>query len=221
MISLEKIEKEDLACLPYGLFPGTIKLVDNAFVARAVFKEIESTCKIVGFDTETRPNFQRGKMHRVSLLQICDGERAWLIRLTIVGLIPEIQHLFANPDIVKVGLSVSDDIRALRGRGELEPVNVVDVQDEAKRLGIPDISLAKLAARTMGIRISKRQRVTNWAASSLTVAQQNYAATDAWVTLRIYEQLKNGIVMLPHMEDIVRRRLEGQVPQLLLDKEPE
>ncbi len=211
LISLEKIEKDDLANLPYGLFPGTITMVDNAFVARAVFKEIESTCKIVGFDTETRPNFQRGKMHRVSLLQICDGERAWLIRLTIVGLIPEIQQLFANPDIVKVGLSVSDDIRALRGRGDLNPVNVVDVQDEAKKLGIPDISLAKLAARTMGIRISKRQRVTNWAASSLTIAQQNYAATDAWVTLRIYEELKKGVVMLPQIEEIVRRRLESQV----------
>lgn len=221
MLSLEKIEKEDLACLPYGLFPGTIKLVDNSYVARAVFKEIESTCKIVGFDTETRPNFQRGKMHRVSLLQICDGERAWLIRLTVVGLIPEIQHLFANPNIIKVGLSVSDDIRALRGRGELDPVNVVDVQDVAKQLNIPDISLAKLAARTLGIRISKRQRVTNWAASSLTVAQQNYAATDAWVTLRIYEELKNGVVMIPQMEEIVRRRLDCQASQILSENESE
>lgn len=204
--------------LPYGLFPGTIKLVDNSFVARAVFKEIESTCKIVGFDTETRPNFQRGKMHRVSLLQICDGERAWLIRLNVVGLITEIQQLFANPNIIKVGLSVSDDIRALRGRGELNPVNVVDVQEEAKMLGIPDISLAKLAARTMGIRISKRQRVTNWAASTLTTAQQNYAATDAWVTLRIYQELKKGVIMLPQIQDIVRSRLESQVSQPIIEQ---
>ncbi|MCQ2201503.1 MAG: 3'-5' exonuclease domain-containing protein 2 [Bacteroidales bacterium] len=213
MVSLEKIEKEDLVDLPYGLFPGTIKLVDNAFVARAVFKEIESTCKVVGFDTETRPNFQRGKMHRVSLLQICDGERAWLIRLTVIGLIPEIQSFFANPDIMKVGLSISDDIRALRGRGEIEPVNVVDVQDVVKSMNIPDISLAKLAARTLGIRISKRQRVTNWAASSLSVAQQNYAATDAWVTLRIYEELQKGVVMIPQLQEIVKRRLANQAEE--------
>ena len=36
---------------------------------------------------------------------------------------------------------------------------------------------------------AKAQRLSNWEAATLTDKQQLYAATDAWVCTRIYEQL--------------------------------
>ena len=41
----------------------------------------------------------------------------------------------------------------------------------------------------LGKRVSKAQRLSNWEAATLTDKQQLYAATDAWVCTRIYEQL--------------------------------
>jgi len=41
----------------------------------------------------------------------------------------------------------------------------------------------------LGYRISKAQRVTNWEAPDLTEAQLIYAATDAWISHRIFESL--------------------------------
>ena len=41
----------------------------------------------------------------------------------------------------------------------------------------------------LGQRVSKAQRLSNWEAATLTDKQQLYAATDAWVCTRIYEQL--------------------------------
>ena len=203
----EKIEKFDIEALPIGGFDGPIAVTDDISVAHDMMTEIVNMCKVVGFDTETRPNFQRGEHHKVALLQVCDGNKAWLFRLCNIGLTPEIQSFFANPNILKVGLSLGDDIRALRQRGYIEPQNIIDVQNVAKEYGIPDASLAKLAARTLGIKISKRQRVSNWAAPTLTSAQIHYAATDAWVTLQIYNELKQGNLMLPHIENLVRLRL--------------
>ncbi|WP_425504934.1 3'-5' exonuclease family protein [Puniceicoccus vermicola] len=39
------------------------------------------------------------------------------------------------------------------------------------------------------LRISKAARVSNWEQNPLTKKQINYTATDAWVSLRIYEEL--------------------------------
>ena len=39
------------------------------------------------------------------------------------------------------------------------------------------------------MKISKTQRLTNWETDKLTDAQQRYAATDAWATLLLHQQL--------------------------------
>jgi ribonuclease D len=38
--------------------------------------------------------------------------------------------------------------------------------------------------------ISKRQQVSNWEKEDLTPAQQRYAATDAWTSLKIHDTLR-------------------------------
>ena len=52
-----------------------------------------------------------------------------------------------------------------------------------------ELSLRKMAAITLQIKISKAQRLSNWEAANLTPAQQLYAATDAWVSREIYVRL--------------------------------
>ncbi|MEI3420791.1 MAG: hypothetical protein V8R91_06925 [Butyricimonas faecihominis] len=42
------------------------------------------------------------------------------------------------------------------------------------------------------VKISKRQRTSNWEAPRLTPAQLHYAATDAWGALKMYKALKSG-----------------------------
>ena len=40
------------------------------------------------------------------------------------------------------------------------------------------------------VRISKRQRTSNWELPQLTEQQIRYASTDAWGALRMYNELK-------------------------------
>jgi ribonuclease D len=65
----------------------------------------------------------------------------------------------------------------------------VDLQHEAIRWGIQEKSLRKLSAIVLGERVSKAQRLSNWDAEQLTLQQQEYAATDAWVCPRILNHL--------------------------------
>jgi ribonuclease D len=50
--------------------------------------------------------------------------------------------------------------------------------------------VAKLSGIVLGFRISKNQQLSNWDAGKLNEAQKEYAATDAWVCLKIYQELQ-------------------------------
>ena len=57
-----------------------------------------------------------------------------------------------------------------------------------KELGIEDLSLAKLYANLFGMKISKREQLSNWEADVLSEKQKRYAATDAWACINLYEE---------------------------------
>ena len=161
-------------------------------------REIEQI-KILGFDTETRPSFKKGQRHKVSLLQLADDRSAWLFRLNMIGLPPELAAMLADPDIIKIGVAIHDDIKALRNLRPFEPGGFVDLQTVVADHGIKQLGLKKLSAIVLGFSISKSQQVSNWEAPALTEPQQLYAATDAWVCRRIYcAQRKDKLTKSKH-----------------------
>jgi ribonuclease D len=70
-----------------------------------------------------------------------------------------------------------------------EEGNWIELQDYVGRFGIEDRSLQKIFANLFGKKISKAQRLSNWEAESLSDSQINYAATDAWACVEIYNCL--------------------------------
>jgi len=77
----------------------------------------------------------------------------------------------------------------LKERESFTPASFVDLQDFVVKYGIKEKSFSKLMAIIFRVKISKRQRVTNWEALQLTPQQVKYAATDAWGALRMYDEL--------------------------------
>jgi ribonuclease D len=95
---------------------------------------------------------------------------------------------------MKIGVAISGDFKELQQLKKFKPSNFIDLQSYVKKFEIENISLKKMAAIVLGRKISKKQQRSNWAAEELTEAQIIYAATDAWVTLLIFEELcKNKI----------------------------
>ncbi|MCM1066006.1 MAG: 3'-5' exonuclease domain-containing protein 2 [Muribaculaceae bacterium] len=185
------ISKEQLAELPVVEYPAEITVVDSAAVAHAALRVL-SREKVVGFDTETRPSFHKGRTHKVALMQLSTADRCFLFRLNKIGICAELKAFLENPDCLKIGLSVHDDFTVLRRSGEINPQGFIDLQDMVKHYEISDISLQKIYAIIFGQRISKGQRLTNWEADTLTDAQQAYAALDAWACLNIYSYLREN-----------------------------
>ncbi|MGC9331132.1 MAG: 3'-5' exonuclease [Bacteroidales bacterium] len=191
---IEDIEKNKIRKLPQITFPGEIIVVDNDSSECEAFEHL-SGYDALGFDTETKPTFKKGiaNQNKVALLQLCSEQKAYLFRLTSRPLSKEIISILASEYIVKAGAAVHDDIKALREMHDFQAAGFVDIQDMAEDAGLKVKSLRKLTAMLFHMRLSKSQRLTNWEAMKLSKPQIIYAATDAWISLKIYKALKSAL----------------------------
>ena len=143
---------------------------------------------MLGFDTETRPSFTKGRINQVALLQLSTDTDAFLFRLCKIGIPKSLLSLLADPNILKVGAALKNDIDVLKRSAKIRPCGFIDLQDVAQEYEIKNLGLCKLAGIVLGVRISKSQQLSNWENNILTEAQQRYAATDAWMCYMIYEK---------------------------------
>ena len=182
-----KYDKTQIGSLPRIVFPGRkIVIISESDARKAVDYLLQQD--LLGFDTETRPVFTKGRTNKVALLQVSTHDTCFLFRLNRIGLCAPIIDLLESTKVKKIGLSWHDDLLQLHKRGEFSPGGFIDLQDHMNELGIKDMSLAKLYANFFGYRISKREQLSNWEADVLSEKQQNYAATDASACIMLYEE---------------------------------
>ena len=183
-----RFDKKAITELPQVLFPGRIiTIINESDADKAV--DYLLTCDILGVDTETRPTFKKGQQHKVALLQVATHDTCFLFRLSDIGLPKSVIHLLEDKQIPKVGLSWHDDLLSLSKREKFTPGYFIDLQNLVGTLGIKDLSLQKIYANLFHQKISKRQRLTNWEADVLNEKQKQYAATDAWTCINLYEEI--------------------------------
>ncbi|MBQ5576368.1 MAG: hypothetical protein IIT37_10025, partial [Bacteroidales bacterium] len=183
------ISKEDLNELPLKAFEGTIEVIDSPGKVAACVQYL-SRQSVLGFDTETKPCFSRGSKNKVALLQLSTEERAYLIRTCNIGLPKQIAGILANPNIIKTGVAINDDVLGLQRWTQFAPAGFVDLSKYSTKFGIEACGLKKLSGIVLGFRISKSQQVSNWEEEKLKNSQKIYGATDAWVGLKIYQKLR-------------------------------
>jgi ribonuclease D len=188
---LENITIEEIQNYELSWFKGEITIVDDLKTFSKVIPGLMKE-RLLGFDTETRPSFKKGHKNKVSLIQLATRNKAFLFRINKIGIPPELAGVLANPEIIKAGVAVHDDIRFLKSVRKFNPAGFIDLQSYVRNFGIQNSGLKKLTAIVLGFRISKRQQVTDWEAEVLSEPQQVYAATDAWVCYEIYKKLKRN-----------------------------
>ncbi|MBL4559470.1 MAG: 3'-5' exonuclease [Bacteroidales bacterium] len=194
MLPFQKsITKEEVNELPLEGFEGEIVLVDQDEELDEAVHYLKNF-SILGFDTETRPSFKKGRVNDVALLQLAANSKTFLFRINKIGLPEQLLDLLADPQIMKVGAAIKDDIRGLQKLNDFDANGFLELQEYVSKFGIESFSLKKLSAIVLNFRISKRQQVSNWEAEELSSGQLKYAATDAWVSLKIFEKLKASLV---------------------------
>jgi ribonuclease D len=182
------ISNDELSALPLTSFQGEIYIIENIEELNRALDCLKNQ-PLLGFDTETKPSFSKGKNNPVSLLQLSTSDKAFLFRINLIGLPPGLIKILSSSKILKIGAAIRDDIKILQRISPFKPDGFIELQEIVEEYGIENFSLKKLSAIVLGIRISKTQRLSNWDARRLSEPQQIYAATDAWVALAIYSRL--------------------------------
>ena len=174
------ISREDMAKLPIRRYEGRVCVVatrEDLEEARADFRG-ES---VVGLDTETRPAFKKGEVHLPCLAQVAAARAVYLFQLRRTEVFPVLAELLADARIVKAGVSLKDDMRALKQVFAFEERNLLDLGLAARASGSGQTGVRNLAGIFLGFRIPKGTSTSNWAARELSAKQIAYAATDAWI----------------------------------------
>ena len=183
------LSKEEINALPIQAYEGDILLIrreeDLASALPLLWQE-----EFLGFDTETRPTFTKGKVSCPALIQLAASNCVYLIQLTHLSFDGRLAGLLASPHVIKAGVAIRDDMIALGRLHPFTPDGIADLAAMAKARGIRAQGLRSLAASLLGFRISKSAQCSNWERDELSPQQIRYAATDAWVGRELYALLK-------------------------------
>lgn len=183
-----KIDKAILGDLKKVMFYGRIFVIYTDQEAEKAVDYLLSQ-QILGFDTETRPSFEKGRQYKCALLQVATTNSCFLFRLNRLGMCPAVRRLLSDTTVTKVGLAWNNDLLSLRQLGPFDAGTFIDLQTIVKEIGIEDQSLVKIYANLFNERISKTDRLTNWEREVLKDSQKVYAAIDAWACIRIYQEV--------------------------------
>lgn len=183
-----EITRDEVNALPVRRYEGEIVLVDDdEALARAA--EDAAVSGAVGFDTETRPAFRPGESYLPSVFQLATARAVYVFQLRR-DFSAFLRAVLQNADLVKAGISVSDDLKGLKKVFSFDEAGVLDLGTVAKRHGYRQTGVRNLATLVLGFRVPKGAKTTNWAAARLTPQQLLYAATDAWVCRELYVRFR-------------------------------
>lgn len=179
-----------MRALPLLAFEGEIHVLDTEEDCVKAVNELRKF-DVLGFDTEKKPTFNKGEYNHTAMVQLSTMDDAYLFRLNNMGYPASLFDFMSDSSILKLGISIDDDLKDLNRARKFKPKNFTDLNDVVRELGVKHMGVKKLAAVFLESRISKNQQVSNWEAEILSPQQQKYAATDAWICLAIYQKLKN------------------------------
>ena len=184
-----RMSKEEIMKFPIRRYEGPVHVIRSQEKLSRAVQQLRKEA-ILGFDTETRPAYKKGRKHPPALLQLASKNDVFVFQLKHLRLPKSLRKILANPNIIKAGVSLDYDIRELTKLARFEPAGFVDLGKLAKEIGMKNHGLRGLAAVVLGFRIPKTVRTSNWAKDTLTPAQIKYAATDAWIGRELYKKIK-------------------------------
>lgn len=171
--------------------PEPLMIAQDAELAHWCAQWIERP--FVAVDTE----FERTETFYpiAGLIQVCDGEQAFLIDPLAVSDWTPLIGVLQNPGVVKVLHSCSEDIEVFLKLCGVAPAPLFDTQLAAAYLDMGfSVGYSRLVKSLLDVDLSNEETRSNWLQRPLSAAQLSYAAADAVYLAELYR------IMAPRIE---------------------
>ncbi len=147
---------------------------------------------VLGLDTETFWD-RAANQNRVSLVQLAPRVGAALVIDVQATGVEVVRPLVESAAVLMTAHNARFDELVMLGAG-LQPAALVDTLRLARQaLALPSYSLAAVVAHLFGLALDKSLQQSNWRRRPLTRVQLHYAAADAIMTLRVFDELKQRL----------------------------
>jgi len=177
---------------------------DDARAALAPFADQP----VIGLDTETYWDYA-ARQNRLSLLQLAAPTGEVVVIDALTAGVEEARALIANPAATMAAHNARFDEGVLCGAG-FEVAGLIDTLRLARRaLRLRSFSLASVSEHLFGVALDKTHQQSDWRRRPLSRAQLDYAALDAQIALRVYQELSSKLEEAGRLEEELRRAKIG------------
>ncbi len=188
---VNRLEPDLIESLPTYHNSREIVMVNSSNLSASLDEILSS--QVVGFDTESRPIFEKSKSDdNIALMQISTPNKCFLFQIGKFQDLFFMEKILSNPNIKKVGIGLNNDRKKLYRRYGVSLENVVSIDEVFRLLGNRDaVGIKQMVARVLDKNISKKKSisVSRWDNIKLSKEQIIYAADDAFASLDVYEKL--------------------------------
>lgn len=176
-----------------GLSLESVFVVSDQRQAEIACEEL-MRAEVVGFDTESKPTFQKGeKSEGPHVLQFATVEKAFIFHTHVSESEDAIIELLVSERLTKIGFDLGGDLQQISRRFGVRPASVMDLGRSFRQLGYRNtIGATSAVAMLFNRRLHKSKSITtsNWAARKLSERQLLYAANDAYAAIRVFHALQ-------------------------------
>ena len=184
--------KEQIQQLPIfqNLPLQQIQVIHSLQQCHAIEQELK-TCTLFGFDTESKPTFNKGEVSTgPHLIQLASRDKAYLFQIS-PAILEFLKPIFENKNQIKVGFGLKNDAHLFRKKG-IELHNVIELSKCFSAFGFSNpMGLKNAMALLFQVNFPKSKKIStsNWARKILTPHQIEYAAADAYAPVLVFEEL--------------------------------
>jgi len=199
--SLPIPNKEHIRILPrfQNLPMQAIHVIQNVEQCEAIRTELEQIA-IFGFDSESKPTFQVGEVSTgPHLIQLASVERAYLFQMS-PPIWSFLAPFLANPDQLKVGFGLKNDVHLFRKKG-IELQSTVELSKCFSAFGFKQpIGLKNAVALLFQQNFPKFKKISisDWSNMRLSSTQIGYAAADVYAALLVFQELRKRSLLPEH-----------------------
>lgn len=205
--SLEKASRSDMTPITRKhelSYPHEARGVEVVYTTEASEAErwlrdhiIDCSTEVVGFDMEWKPQYvskkHGGIQNETAVLQLGVETSCLVLHIYHMSTLPKaLVSILGDENIIKVGSGINQDGLKLKKDRGLALKGLADNQLMVKQLdpASKKIGMKALAKRFLGVELDKSVAKSNWEKFPLKLCQIEYAAKDAWVGLKIFQEMK-------------------------------
>lgn len=158
-------------------------------------------CRYVGFDTESKPTFDKGETSRgPHVVQLTTLKHAYIFQLWREHCCEHLCRILQSADTVKVGFGLGSDRSHIRRKLGITPNALLDLDQVFRKQGYRRELGVKAAIAVLlrqKFQKSKSVAMSNWALPELKDNQLLYAGNDAYAARVVLELLDIDAAALP------------------------